>query len=514
MFQVIIALLGTLFVYYLSRKRGKSNLPPGPRGLPIVGNIMHLPPKGMPEYQHWLKFKDIYGSISSVTVLGTTLIIIHDRKAAHDILEKNSLKTSGRPKFYFGSDLCGYGKLLSFLQYNDTFRHHRKLVHQQLGTKTAIARFRDIQDVESRRFLLRVLDDPLKLTQHIKTPRSADPLVLLIERMMNEFSLAFRPLTWAVDVIPILKYLPEGLPGTSFQKTARKWNKVTRMVIETPYAFVRQQMTKGVHRPSYVASLVTHHENDSRGNINWKYEENAIKRTAAIMFAGGADTTVTSITGFILAMLLFPAIQKKAKDEIDLIIGVSRLPQLEDRDKLPYVSALVKETLRWLPVAPSGATHTTDEAFDYNGYYIPKGANLMPAVWWFLHDPQTYSDPSAFDPDRYLEPRNEPDPASEAFGYGRRICPGRYLADESLFLTISRLLAVFDINKAVDKRGEEIVPEINITPGLIGHPREFPYIIKPRSAKHVDLIRSIEVDHPWEEGDAGLLSPSLGLDEE
>lgn len=331
---------------------------------------------------------------------------------------------------------------------------------------------------------------------------------------MNEFSLAFRPLTWAVDVIPILNYLPEGLPGTSFQKTAQKWNKVTRMVIETPYAFVRQQMTKGIHRPSYVASLVTHHENDGRENINWKYEENAIKRTAAIMFAGGADTTVTSITGFILAMLLFPAVQKKAKDEIDLIIGVSRLPQFEDRDKLPYVSALVKETLRWLPVAPLGAAHTTDEAFDYNGYYIPKGANLMPAVWWFLHDPQTYSDPAVFDPDRYLEPRNEPDPASEAFGYGRRICPGRYLADESLFLTISRLLAVFDINKAVDKRGKEIVPEINITPGLIGHPRKFPYIIKPRSAKHVDLIRSIEVDHPWEEGDAGLLSPLLGLNEE
>jgi hypothetical protein len=339
-------------------------------------------------------------------------------------------------------------------------------------------------------------------------PQTADPLVLLIERLMQNLSDAFKPLYWAVDILPILNYLPEGVPGTSFKRTARKWKEVTHMVIETPYMFVRQQMAKGSHRPSYVASLVEQYGKSDVSNMN-EDEEKAIKTTAAILYGGGADTTVSSIKGCILAMMLFPSVQRKAQAEIDTVIGDGRLPRFEDRERLPYVNALVKETLRWLPVTPLGAAHVTETEIYHSGFRIPNGANLVPSVWWFLHDPQIYSNPASFDPERYLEPRNEPDPATEAFGYGRRICPGRFLADESLFLTISRLLAVFDITKAVDENGKEIDPKIKVTPGLLGRPLDFPYCIKPRSAKSVGLIRTIEVEHPWEKGDACLLTGSF-----
>jgi hypothetical protein len=339
-------------------------------------------------------------------------------------------------------------------------------------------------------------------------PQTADPLVLLIERVMQNISAAFIPLHWAVDILPILNYIPEGLPGSSFKSTARKWKDITNMVYETPYMFVRQQMAKGSHRPSYVSSLVEQHGKNNTSSMN-EDDENAIKTTASIMYGAGADTSVSSIRGFILAMTLFPSVQRKAQAEIDAVIGAGRLPQFEDRERLPYVNALVKETLRWLPVTPLSLTHVTDTELYHSGFRIPKRAYLVPAVWWFLHDPQTYSNPASFDPDRFLEPRNEPDPATEAFGYGRRICPGRYLADESLFLTISRLLAVFDITKAVDENGKEIDPKIDIAPGLIGKPLDFPYCIRARSAKSVDLIRTIEVEHPWERGDASLLTGRL-----
>ncbi|KAK7404065.1 CMRF35-like molecule 2 [Neonectria punicea] len=522
MLQGIVALLGiVLYLLYLWKK-ARPTLPPGPKPLPIIGNIRDLPSAGTPEYQHWLNFKDAYGPISRVSILGQPLVIIHDRRAAHELLVDTSTKTSGRPHFHFAGKLCGCGSLLSFQQYDARFRQHRKLVHQQLGTKTAVARFRDVQDVESRRFLFRVLEDPGDLMDHIKTeasaiilritygysiePLKADPLTRLIERFMHGMSIAFVPLAWAVDVLPILEYLPEFLPGMSFKKIAREWNDITRMAIDTPYKFVRQQMAKGTHRLSYVSSLIEQLDNggDKNGRLN-QDSENDIKNTAAIMYAGGSDTTVSSISSLVLAMVLFPAVQKKAQQEIDAVVGVDRLPQHGDRDNLPYINALVKETIRWLPVVPMGAAHQADEDINYAGFHISKGTQLLPAVWWFLHDPQTYPDPSSFDPDRYLEPRNEPDPANEAFGYGRRICPGRFLADESLFITISRLLAAFDIRKAVDKQGNEIDPQIKTTPGLISHLLDFPYSIKPRNAKYVDLIRSIEVEHPWEKSDASLL---------
>lgn len=328
-------------------------------------------------------------------------------------------------------------------------------------------------------------------------PHTSDPLVALIERTMDVFGLASDLLAWPVNAFPLLKYLPEGLPGTSFKKTAREWNKLVDAMLNVPYAFVRQEMEKGTHRPSYVSSLIEQEKDTEDGTINLDAsKEDVIKKTAAVMYGGGSDTTVSSIHAFILAMMLFPDVQKKAQKEIDTVVGSDRLPQFDDRDHLPYVKALVNEVFRWHPVAPMAVPHKVDEETTYGGFRIPKGAYLIPSIWWLLHDPETYSDPASFDPDRYLEPRNEPDPTDANFGFGRRICPGRFVADQTLFITVSRLLATFDITKAIDESGKEIEPQKIGTHGLIMRLHDFPYSIKPRAERCVGLIRSFEVEHP------------------
>ncbi|KAF5664654.1 oxidoreductase [Fusarium circinatum] len=499
MLSIVLSLVGIALAILYIRTRPRKKLPPGPKPLPILGNIRDMPDGTTPEYQHWIKFKDLYGPISQVSILGQSLIILHGRDAANAILEKASAKTSGRPQFIFGNEMCGYNQILSFKPYGESLKQHRKLIHQQLGTKSAASRFRDIQDVESRRLLLRILESPEKLSMHIKTEASAiilkmtygynlepekpDPLALLIDQMMYNFSLAFVPASWPVDILPVLRHLPETLPGMSFKRTARDWNANMRMVVDVPYNFVKSQIAKQSNRPSYVSSLIKQHDDDIGEET-----EDAIKQTAAAMYAGGADTTVVSIRGFVLAMLLFPDVQKKAQQEIDSVVGTERLPQFEDRDDLPYVDALIKEALRWIPVAPMGVVHTADDDIHYKDFVIPKGASLLPATWWFFHDPAIYSDPSSFDPARYLEPRNEPHPNFASFGFGRRVCPGRFLADESLFISISRILATFEIKKAVNDRGNEIKPQISVTLGMISHIRDFPYEIKPRRP---EMLRNI-----------------------
>ncbi|KAF5692956.1 oxidoreductase [Fusarium denticulatum] len=508
MLSAVLILVGVALTILYIRTKPCKNLPPGPNPLPILGNVKDMPDGTTPEYQHWIKFKDLYGPISHVSILGQSLIILHDRDAANAILEKTSTKTSGRPQFVFGNEMCGYNQILSFKPYGKLLKQHRKLVHQQLGTKTAASRFRDIQDVESRRLLLRILESPEKLFEHIKTEASAiilkmtygynlephkpDPLALLIEQMMHNFSLAFVPMSWPVDVLPILRYLQK-----PFQE------------FDVPYTFVKKQIAKQSNRPSYVSSLIKQHDGDLDEET-----DTAIKQTAAVMYAAGADTTVSSIRGFALAMLLFPEVQRKAQREIDSVVGTERLPQFEDRDNLPYVDALINESLRWIPVTPMGVVHTADEDIYYKEFVIPKGASFLPATWWFLHDPEIYSDPASFDPDRYLEPRNEPHPNFASFGFGRRVCPGRFLADESLFISISRLLAAFDVKKAVDGRGSEIEPQISVTPGMISHIRDFPYEIKPRNEKYAAMMRQVEVDHPWEQADAAFLSMDVSPEAE
>ncbi|KAF5025065.1 hypothetical protein F66182_2834 [Fusarium sp. NRRL 66182] len=163
--------VAALLIYYLvsSRKKSGPNLPPGPNPLPIVGNVFDLPPVGLAEYKHWIKFKDLYGPISSLNVLGTTLIVLNDRDAMHELLERKSIKSSSRPWSTFANELCGFGVMLPALPYDSTFRLHRKLVHQQLGTKAIASRYQDIQDLESLRFIIRVIEQPEALMKHIKT---------------------------------------------------------------------------------------------------------------------------------------------------------------------------------------------------------------------------------------------------------------------------------------------------------------------------------------------------------
>jgi len=107
--SVEVALL-LLAVYMVKRalfdkKKNVAPLPPGPKGLPLIGNITDMPPTGMPEYQHWLKHKDLYGPISSVTVLGQVIIILHDKNIAHDLMEKRSTIHSGRPRMVFAFEM-------------------------------------------------------------------------------------------------------------------------------------------------------------------------------------------------------------------------------------------------------------------------------------------------------------------------------------------------------------------------------------------------------------------------
>jgi hypothetical protein len=166
----VFALVG-YFVYrqFFQKRDALLSLPPGPRPLPIIGNLLDLPPAGTPEFQHWLPFKDLYGSLSSVTVFGQTMVIFQDRQAAYEIMNKMSLKTSSRPKSVFAYELCGFENFTSGRPYDATFRLHRKIMHQQAGTKLLAARFNGIQDIESRHLLQRILDDPKNLVQHFKT---------------------------------------------------------------------------------------------------------------------------------------------------------------------------------------------------------------------------------------------------------------------------------------------------------------------------------------------------------
>lgn len=126
-----------------------------------------------------------------------------------------------------------------------------------------------------------------------------------------------------------------------------------------------------------------------------------------------------------LAMVLHPEIQAKARQEMDLTLGPGQLPTFADKESLPYLSAVVNECLRWEVVAPFGVPHMVTADDEYKGYLIPKDAIVISNVYQILMDEKAYPEPSIFNPERFLKNgKVDPsvrNPTIAAFGFGRRI---------------------------------------------------------------------------------------------
>jgi len=213
--------------------------------------------------------------------------------------------------------------------------------------------------------------------------------------------------------------------------------------------------------------------------------ERVAQDAAGVAFAGATDTNSSTIQSFILAMVLYPDVQRKAQAELDRVVGRDRLPNFNDRESLPYIEAVIKEALRWLPTAPMAVGHAASEDSEYDGYYIPKGTIVFGNTWAILRNPDHYPKPEEFLPDRYLNPSGNInpdvfDPSNACFGYGRRLCPGRYLAYDALYSTLANILHTFDITPALDEHGSPIQVHPELTPGLLSFPEPFQCTIKSR----------------------------------
>ncbi|KIJ31595.1 hypothetical protein M422DRAFT_185704 [Sphaerobolus stellatus SS14] len=188
-------------------------------------------------------------------------------------------------------------------------------------------------------------------------------------------------------------------------------------------------------------------------------------------------------------MILYPEVQKKAQREIDSVLGFQRLPEIGDIDDLPYVLAICKEALRWHPLVPSGVPHVASEDDVVQGYFIPKGTIVFGNAWMLLHNEADFGpNTNRFDPERYFIPGVRAPRSTGAFGFGRRICSGRHMAMNSVFLAIASILQVFEISKERDGSGKEVPVEAKIRSAFVSSATEFKCTIRPRSPTAEELI--------------------------
>ncbi|KAF9522934.1 cytochrome P450 [Crepidotus variabilis] len=498
---LLILVLGAIgLYYYIAKKQSRGRLPPGPKGLPIIGNLIDVPIEQ--EWETYAEWGRKWGGIFHISLMGQSMIIVNSVNVM-DEFDRQGANYSDRPVLQMGGELVGFKNLLGLMQYGPIFRAYRKHFSRFVGSQKGIHLLHPIIEEETHKFLKRTSENSsagklignlrklaggiiLQVTYGYKVKDGQDDFVNLIEKSNENLSTALTPGAFLVDVFPWLKYMPEGLPGTSFLKLAREWRKTTEATANLPYAYAESQMAAGTASASFVSTGLE----DSEASYSPEYLHN-LKWTAASLYAGGADTTVSTESAFFLAMVLYPEVQKKAQAEIDAVVGSDRLPTLADMPHLPYLNAIMTELLRWHTVAPLGIPHAAVEDGYINGYFIPKGAVIVANLWKMLHDPETYPEPFKFDPERHLGPTPQRNVREICFGFGRRICPGMLLAETSVYSCIIKSLAVFNIEKALDSDGIPITPVHQTANGLLCFPKPYECAIKPRSEKAYSLITEL-----------------------
>ncbi|KAH8114941.1 cytochrome P450 [Phellopilus nigrolimitatus] len=519
-FSLLALAICVLTLSWISSKKSQNsrhNFFPGPPAEPILGHLRIMPT----EFQ-WRTFADwgkTFGDVIYTNIIGHPIIILNSAEGARDLMEKRSANYSDRPISILHGDMLNLKYMLPNLPYGDRSRTQRRLMQQYLSPQ-AVNSLRPLQAEQVRILLKNLLDFPEEFRHHINQMSSAslvkftyghdivsgeDKFVNLAIDATSRGTAAGIPGMTPVDLFPILRHIPTWFPGAGFKREALITRKLSDMVTEVPFNKVKEERASGTAQTSLVNNLLEDYENlkviDEDHEIN-------IKRVGSVVYAAGVDTTEVTLMSFILMMARNPNVLKRAQVDIDKVVGVDRLPTMEDRTSLPYIDCILKEVFRINPAVPLSLPHRSRKEDIYRDKVIPAGSMIVPNVWQMMKDERYFPSPEMFSPERHLKKvetqiRNggadfstrslngfeADDPSSLAFGFGRRICPGRFFADTSIWLAIANILTVFDILPPIDPdTGKETMPLAEYSFGFTSKPKPFKCRIIPRSAKHITLI--------------------------
>ncbi|KLO07928.1 cytochrome P450 [Schizopora paradoxa] len=490
------------------RQRSKLPLPPGPKRLPIVGNIFQIAVFGSKLWQTALEWRKAYGDMIYLEVVGVPVLIINSHEIAMDLLSKRSSLYSSRPQFVMPT-LAGWEWTTAALPYGEKLRKQRAIL-QKFFLSPDVLNYKDFHQQNCHAFLQGLLSSPERYDRHIHHLAAStlmmntyghegmaqtqclllqsedDPYLQLGEKsaraLIDHFSYLF------LDFVPWMQLLPEWFPGTGFWKVARMGRELSDKLRYELLTLTKKKMEDGTAKESMTTIFLG--DIASNNSANYGTEEGEFANAAAMVFLGKIQTT-TAIMNLIHAVLKHPETLRRAQEELDRVIGIDRLPTCEDRDNLPYVNAMCIEVLRWEALGPLGVPHRTTQEDQYRGYRIPEGTLVLSNIWGIANNPDIYPDPLEFKPERWLPGGvnfNSTRPIDFAFGYGRRICPGRIWADNLMFIAAASLLATFNIERVVDASGKPIPLSKHDESSILRSLGPSKCKIEPRSEKAARLI--------------------------
>ncbi|KAF5321940.1 hypothetical protein D9619_001230 [Psilocybe cf. subviscida] len=272
---------------------------------------------------------------------------------------------------------------------------------------------------------------------YLRSRRAAenDPFIESAEKANETIHNVPYPDAYLVDHFHFLKHVPAWLPGAKFKRDASEWRKLTVDSINKPFDALKAEMARGTATPSFAYNLLQKAGNKETKDL---YTDTNMRNVSATAYTKPGLKQATHnqtqiLLGLcVLTLLSHPDKMKKIQDEIDLLTNGSRLPEFSDEENVPYLHAFIEETWSFVPLSVPHQLAVDDE---YKGYFLPAKSMIIPNTWAIMHNEKVFAEPHTFNPDRFLTGDNLKEINAHyaaSWGFGRRICPGRFLATGTL----------------------------------------------------------------------------------
>lgn len=454
--SLLLGLVGVcIFVYLLQSKRGSNNkLPPGPRGLPIIGSLHllgHLPHRAL----HRLSNK--YGPIMFMKLGQIPTIVVSSPEATQQFLKNHDLIFASRPMTEIGRLISNDYKGLSFTPYGVYWRNVRKFCTIVLLSNLKIESFKPMRR-EEMGLMVQSLKEasqahvPINLTMKLAgLSRDMTCRMVLGKKYMEDklgeggFQAVLEEIMPLAAALNIAEYIPWtrrlDLQGINRRITAISdaFDKFFEEIIDE-----HVQSKAKREQQDFVDFMLSFMESDDN---EFHIGRSNIKAIMLDMLVAAMDTSPTVVEWAMLELIKHPRVMKKAQEELETVVGKERMVDESDLPNLNYLDMVVKETMRLHPVVPLLLPHESMEDCIINGFNIPKGTRLIINTWAIGRDPKTWSNPEEFYPERFIDTNIHVGGQNYQllpFGSGRRRCPGIQLATTVVPLVLGQLIHCFD----------------------------------------------------------------------
>lgn len=460
---LLYAFLPLLFIILGARSHFKSktrNLPPSPKPkFPLLGHLYLLRDKPLLHRTFDALSKKL-GPIFSLRFGSRLVVVVSSPSAAEECFTKNDIILANRPHLIMGKHIGYNNTTMVQSSYGDHWRNLRKLATLEIFSTSRLNMFLSIRRDEVNQLLRRLSKNSRYEFAKVEIKSNLNELSFnIITRMIggekyfgedvdNQAEtrharevilkvLSQGGASHAADFVPLLRWIDYD----GYEKGVVALSKQRDKILEDIIDKHRRDESRN--------SMVDHLLSLQKSEPDY-YSDSIIKGLMTVMILAGTDTSAVTIEWAMTLLLNNPEVLRKAREEIDTILGHDHLVEESDLSKLPYLQNIISETFRLFPAAPMLVPHESSADCIIGGYDVPRGTIVLVNAWSIHRDEKVWDDPSSFKPERFEIG------VSEAFklmpfGMGRRSCPGAALAQRVVGLGLASLIQCFEWERISDK---------------------------------------------------------------